>query len=68
MNSAVLPFSIWHHPKTGSSYTVIGISECSTNGSEGGRVVVYLSHTHQTLRHRDYREFTDGRFQPGLPQ
>lgn len=63
--SAVVPFSTWYHPKTDSTYTVIGIAECSTNGSEGQRVVVYLSHSRQVLKYRDYREFTDGRFVPG---
>lgn len=62
--SNLRPFSTWRHIKTNSTYTVIGISECSTNGSEGDRVVVYLSHAKQILHHRDMREFTDGRFEP----
>jgi hypothetical protein len=58
------PLSTWRHARTGSTYTVLGVSESSTNGEEGKRVVVYVSHTYQQLRHRDLSEFLDGRFEP----
>lgn len=60
------PLSTWRHGKTGNTYTVLGVSTSSTNGpgEEGKRVVIYVSHTHQQLRHRDIAEFLDGRFCP----
>ncbi len=65
--SLLTPFSTWHHPATRSTYTVLGVSVCSTNGPRCGkeRVVVYLSHTYSELHHREITEFLDGRFRPG---
>lgn len=67
--SMLRPYSTWRHEKTASTYTVFGVSTCSTNGSDGGKkVVVYISHTGQHLRHHDLNEFLDGRFVPLLPK
>jgi hypothetical protein len=62
----LVPLSTWRHVKTGSTYTVLGVSTSSTNGPGEGvdKVVIYVSHTHQQLRHRDIAEFLDGRFCP----
>lgn len=60
------PFSVWTHTKSGGTYIVLGVSTCSTNGPCEGveRVVVYMSTTYQQLRHRDVKQFLDGRFVP----
>lgn len=56
------PYSTWRHVKTGSTYTVIGVALCSTNDQEPEESVIYVSHTYQTLRYRELKEFMDGRF------
>ena len=63
------PWSTWRHLKTGSTYTVLGIAECSTNGPrEGTEVsVIYLSHERQILHYREISEFLDGRFEELIP-
>lgn len=62
MTNKPAPYSTWRHVKTGSTYTVIGVAECSTNSNIGEESVIYVSHTHQGLRYREIREFMDGRF------
>jgi hypothetical protein len=61
-----LPCSTWTHVKTGSTYTVLGIALCSTNGPDENKRedVVYVSHSYQGLRTREINEFLDGRFVP----
>jgi hypothetical protein len=63
------PLSTWRHLKTWGTYTVLGVSVSPTNGpgERMDRVVVYVSHTYQALRHRDLGEFMDGRFEPVPP-
>lgn len=58
------PLSIWSHLGTNGTYTVLGVSICSTNGERDGKemVVVYQSHKTGQIFHRDINEFTDGRF------
>lgn len=55
------PYSTWLH-RGGSTYTVLGVSQCSTNGNESERAVIYVSHTYGVLHHREVSEFMDGRF------
>ena len=64
----LVPYSTWRNLKGGCLYTVLGISTCSTNGPREGkeRVVVYLSHAYQKLRHRDVDEFL-AKFVPVQP-
>lgn len=59
------PYSTWRHLKTGSTYTVLGVAECSTNGplENTERAVIYVSHTRQELWYRELSEFMDGRFE-----
>ncbi len=63
------PYSTWKHVKTNSTYTVLGISLQGTNGpgEHEAECVIYVSHTHGHLAHRDISEFLDGRFQPVFP-
>lgn len=57
------PFSTWRHVKTGSTYTVIGVAQCSTNNQiVVEESVVYISHSYQEMRYRELKEFMDGRF------
>ncbi len=56
------PYSTWKHLKTDTTYTVLGIAKCSTNGVDGEVSVVYFSHKYQELRYRKLDEFLDGRF------
>lgn len=60
------PFSTWLHEATRSTYTVIGVALCSTNGpgEHEAESVVYVSHTHGGLCYRLLSEFLDGRFTP----
>ena len=60
------PLSEWRHVKTDSTYIVLGVALCSTNGPEEHKVesVVYWSNTHQHLCYRLLSEFLDGRFVP----
>jgi hypothetical protein len=58
------PLSTWRHVATDSTYTVLGVAACSTNGRDGETSVVYCSHTYQGLRYREVGEFLDGRFEP----
>ncbi len=60
------PLSRWRHVKTGSTYFVLGLALCSTNGpgEYGQESVVYWSKTYRALRCRLASEFLDGRFQP----
>ena len=60
------PLSEWRHEKTGSTYTVIGVALCSTNGPGEHTIesVVYWSKAHQALRYRLLYEFLDSRFVP----
>ncbi len=60
---AIEPYTTWRHLKTNSTYTVLGIAACSTNGRELERAVVYISHTNQILHYRHLSEFMDGRFE-----
>jgi hypothetical protein len=62
----LVPYSTWFHPKTGGTYTVLGLATCSTNGERENveRSVVYFSHKYQQLRYREVGEFLDGRFKP----
>lgn len=62
------PWGTWRNIKGSSLYTVVGVSVCSTNGPREGveRVVVYISHTYQKLRHRDLAEFLE-KFVPVAP-
>jgi len=54
------PFSTWHHPRTNSTYTVLGLACCSTNGPDEGKyAVVYISHTHGKLKYRDVDQFLE---------
>jgi hypothetical protein len=63
-DSALLtPYSLWRHRK-GDLYVVLGVSQCSTNGSEGKESVVYYSLKYKALRDRVLHEFLDGRFVP----
>lgn len=57
--------STWRHVKTDSTYTVLGIATNSTNGERENveQLVIYVSHTHQSLRVREINEFLDGRFE-----
>jgi hypothetical protein len=57
------PYSTWLHIKGASTYTVLGVSKCSTNGNESERAVIYISHTYGVLHHRELSEFMDGRFE-----
>jgi hypothetical protein len=59
--SDATPGSLWRHKK-GGFYVVVGISQCSTNGNEQERCVVYWSIKYKGLRHRKAEEFLDGRF------
>lgn len=62
------PYSTWHHLKTDSWYTVLGVARCSTNGLEEGRLaVIYISHTRSQLLYRAATEFLDGRFERRSP-
>lgn len=54
----VVPLSTWRHIATDSTYTALGIAQCSTNGKEMERSVVYVSHTYGAVS-----EFLDGRFE-----
>jgi hypothetical protein len=58
---------VWRHVATNSLYHVEGIAECSTNGKEGERAVVYFSMDYQGKRYREVSEFLDGRFVPEPP-
>lgn len=60
------PFSTWYHHGTKSTYTVIGVALCSTNGPDEHKRedVIYVSHSFQGLRSRKIGEFLDGRFTP----
>ncbi len=57
-------FSTWKHLKTNSTYTVLGVADCSTNGEREGveQSVVYISHTQGKMKYREVSEFLDGRF------
>jgi hypothetical protein len=59
------PWTTWRHLKTNSTYTILGVATCSTNGEREGREmsVVYLSHERQVLHYREISEFMDGRFE-----
>lgn len=57
--------SKWKHLKRGTTYEIIGISECATNGdNEGQQVVVYRGLHNGELWHRNVHQFLDGRFMP----
>lgn len=60
-----LPWSTWHHLKTGGLYTVLCVATCSTNGhgDKTERSVVYLSHTKHRIWYRELSQFMDGRFE-----
>ena len=59
----LLPWTCWHHPKTGNYYTVIGMAINSTNGEINGELgVVYLDQVNGELYYRRLDEFLDGRF------
>jgi hypothetical protein len=62
----LIPYSTWFHPKTGGTYTVLGVATCSTNGDRENveRSVIYFGHKYQQLRYREVSEFLDGRFKP----
>lgn len=55
----LVPYSTWMNIKGSTLYTVLGISECSTNGKEGRLSVVYVSHMYQGLRDRELQEFLE---------
>ncbi len=59
----LLPWTGWHHPKTGNFYTVVGIAINSTNGEINGQLgVVYSCQRTGELYYRELNEFLDGRF------
>ena len=60
------PLSEWRHVATNSTYIVIGLALCSTNGEREHteESVVYWSKKYQALRYREVSEFLDGRFVP----
>lgn len=54
---------VWTHKK-GGLYIVQGVVECSSNGREAERSVLYFSVTYQQWKYREVSEFLDGRFTP----